>query len=301
MGMPTIKIQRYSTTGGTEDAPPVGKFWAGYIEPENKQWILYIKEDGTPFFFGSRDPETGACTEPPISVRVNGEECTSRHCMGDEVRVEFNPTMGKFLIGTICGVTFTDYGKVLYDVRFEVPDLTNETPGGGTIIRNVDSAFVSPLSEEGATGVPCCERDWDKDGNCDRHASPGVPRHPLIKVTLDTDEEALLEELERETRYAQVPTERLTRFPVRKEVEVQGEWREIPLTFRNRSQGGMLPMIDPETGVKSYPPRETQANFDLDKLAEIWPEKYGQMAQALRDAVSERSGEGCSGLPDGRS
>lgn len=251
--MKGIKIHRYSTTGGTEQAPPVGKYWAGYVEPEDKRWILFIQEDGTPFFFGSRDPETGACTEPPISVRVNGQECSSRHGMGAEVRVEFNPTMGKFLIGTVCGVKFTDYGKVLYDVRFEVPDLTNETPGGSTIIHDVDSAFVSPFPE--------------------------------------TEEEVC----------APTSASRAARFPLKKEGDGEEESRVVPApAFKTKADGGSSLIKGPEAPVPAWHPRETQANFDLDKLAEIWPEKYGEMAAALRGAVVERTEEGCSQLPDGR-
>lgn len=253
MGMPKIKISRYSATGGTENAPPVGKYWAGYVEPEDKRWILYIQEDGTPFFFGSRDPETGACTEPPISVRVNGLECYSRHGMGAEVRVEFNPTMGKFLIGTVCGVKFTDYGKVLYDVRFEVPDLSGETPGGSTIIHDVDSAFVSPLDEP--------------------------------------EEEACTSTSEARAR----------RFPLKREGDGEEEIRVVPApSFRTKAVPNPTLMTGPELPVPASGPRETQANFDLDKLAEIWPERYGEMAQAIRASVVEKTEVTCSQLPDGR-
>jgi hypothetical protein len=57
--MPRITIARYNTTGGTATAPPVGKFYAGYLEPEDKRWILYIGVDGTPQFFGKRDANGG--------------------------------------------------------------------------------------------------------------------------------------------------------------------------------------------------------------------------------------------------
>ena len=37
------------------------KVWAGYVEPEDRSWILYIPADGgEPVLFTSRDPETGA-------------------------------------------------------------------------------------------------------------------------------------------------------------------------------------------------------------------------------------------------
>lgn len=59
MAMPKIKIGRYETTGGTAAAPPVGAEWAGWIEPEDKSWILFIRKDGRPSFFSSRDKDGG--------------------------------------------------------------------------------------------------------------------------------------------------------------------------------------------------------------------------------------------------
>jgi hypothetical protein len=50
--MPKIKIGRYT------EADQTG--YAGWIEPEDRRWILFVKHDGTPVFFPRRDPHTGA-------------------------------------------------------------------------------------------------------------------------------------------------------------------------------------------------------------------------------------------------
>lgn len=44
--MDNIAVHRY-------DDPKVG--WAGYIEPEDGSWILFIGFDGKPVFFGERE------------------------------------------------------------------------------------------------------------------------------------------------------------------------------------------------------------------------------------------------------
>ena len=39
----------------------VRRRWAGWLEPEDKTWIAFIREeDGVPVFYLNRDPETGA-------------------------------------------------------------------------------------------------------------------------------------------------------------------------------------------------------------------------------------------------
>ena len=42
--------------------------YRGYIQPQDLGWILYIRDDGTPEFYASRDPETGAVLSPPATV-----------------------------------------------------------------------------------------------------------------------------------------------------------------------------------------------------------------------------------------
>lgn len=67
MAMPKIKIGRYETTGGTAAAPPVGAEWAGWIEPEDKIWILFIRQDGRPSFFSKRDKDGGVVGAPALT------------------------------------------------------------------------------------------------------------------------------------------------------------------------------------------------------------------------------------------
>lgn len=54
--MPRIKIGRYDTEG--PDA--VGQYYSGWVEPEDRSWILFIDVEGKPHFFPERDPQTGA-------------------------------------------------------------------------------------------------------------------------------------------------------------------------------------------------------------------------------------------------
>lgn len=44
--------------------------WAGYIEPEDKSWVMYIGLDGRPLVFLNRDPETGAVLPDDPEERV---------------------------------------------------------------------------------------------------------------------------------------------------------------------------------------------------------------------------------------
>lgn len=50
--MQNISIQRY--------APDAGHGFSGCIEPEDRSWILFLRDDGEPVFFAKRDAETGA-------------------------------------------------------------------------------------------------------------------------------------------------------------------------------------------------------------------------------------------------
>lgn len=120
--MPRIIIGRYSSRGGTSSAPPVGQEWRGWIEPEDKSWIVFIAADGSPVFYGRREA-SGAVVEPDVGAMVNGR-FVSAWGMGEAV-------VFRSLEATVAGVTFTDRGKVLYDL-----DL------GDTRLERVDSAFV---------------------------------------------------------------------------------------------------------------------------------------------------------------
>lgn len=48
--MSNIKVGRYQSECG----------YQGWIEPEDKSWIIFVKEDGRVEIFDKRDPETGA-------------------------------------------------------------------------------------------------------------------------------------------------------------------------------------------------------------------------------------------------
>ena len=51
--MENIKIGRYQD-------PAMRKHWQGWIEPEDKSWIVFVRADGTPKVFLDREAETGA-------------------------------------------------------------------------------------------------------------------------------------------------------------------------------------------------------------------------------------------------
>lgn len=57
--MQNIIVGRYSKQS-TDGAPGLGAEWQGWIEPEDKSWIMFIDSDGKPWVFLNRDPETGA-------------------------------------------------------------------------------------------------------------------------------------------------------------------------------------------------------------------------------------------------
>lgn len=50
--MQNINVHRYQN--------PKATGWAGYIEPGDKSWIMYVALDGKPLVYLHRDLETGA-------------------------------------------------------------------------------------------------------------------------------------------------------------------------------------------------------------------------------------------------
>lgn len=50
--MKNISVQRY--------APSAGHGFSGCIEPEDRSWVLFIRDGGDAVFFSKRDPKTGA-------------------------------------------------------------------------------------------------------------------------------------------------------------------------------------------------------------------------------------------------
>lgn len=158
--MPKIAVGRYSAKGGTKSAPPVGAEWLGWLEPEDKSWILWVKRDGTPVFYGQREAD-GTVVEPEMSAMVGGR-FVSAWAMGQDVFVTFAD--GKQRVdGTIAGVTFTNYGKVLYDI--EVPVVFNGRQEGTTVLERVDSVFVCRDPGGGSAPVKAVDKVLAGSGN----------------------------------------------------------------------------------------------------------------------------------------
>jgi len=63
--MQNINVHRYEPPVLAED----GIGWAGYVEPEDKTWILFIGEGRDPLLWPNRDPETGAVIGEPATVK----------------------------------------------------------------------------------------------------------------------------------------------------------------------------------------------------------------------------------------
>ena len=51
MAQTKINVHRYTQ-------PQPG--YAGYIEPEGRQWVVFFTDEGECLFYADRDPETGA-------------------------------------------------------------------------------------------------------------------------------------------------------------------------------------------------------------------------------------------------
>lgn len=51
--MCNIRVSRY-------DDPAAAGGWAGWIEPEDRSWIVFVHSDGTVRAYLRRDPATGA-------------------------------------------------------------------------------------------------------------------------------------------------------------------------------------------------------------------------------------------------
>lgn len=51
--MGNITVTRYPD-------PAAAGGWDGYIEPGDKAWIVFVRQDGPPVMFTDRDPVTGA-------------------------------------------------------------------------------------------------------------------------------------------------------------------------------------------------------------------------------------------------
>jgi hypothetical protein len=51
--MGNITVGRYDRPGSTG--------YQGWVEPEDRSWVMFVRNDGSPVVFLDRDPETGAC------------------------------------------------------------------------------------------------------------------------------------------------------------------------------------------------------------------------------------------------
>lgn len=62
MGMCNITVSRYEPSPKplVEGVSDIADFWQGFIEPEDRSWIMFIAADGSPTVFLDRDPVTGA-------------------------------------------------------------------------------------------------------------------------------------------------------------------------------------------------------------------------------------------------
>lgn len=56
-GMKNILVKRYAN-------PEAVGGWAGWIEPEDRSWIVYLDVEGKPLVFLDRDPNNGAARGP---------------------------------------------------------------------------------------------------------------------------------------------------------------------------------------------------------------------------------------------
>lgn len=57
MDMPKMKVGRYDEKQSTG--------YAGYVEPEDRSWILFVTRDGKPVLYTDRDPKTGIVLSLP--------------------------------------------------------------------------------------------------------------------------------------------------------------------------------------------------------------------------------------------
>ena len=73
-------------------------------------------------------------------------DSNSRHKMGDNIVLNFF-SCGRIFNGIICGFKYTDYGKVLYDIKLK-PFSTGPDTDFSTVLKDVDSYFVQKLEEQ---------------------------------------------------------------------------------------------------------------------------------------------------------
>ncbi len=63
--MQNILVGRYGPGDGhIQPDGSIVREWAGWIEPEDKGWIMFVRVDGSPLVFLNRDPVTGGILDP---------------------------------------------------------------------------------------------------------------------------------------------------------------------------------------------------------------------------------------------
>lgn len=64
--MQNIHVGRYSkeAIGGV---PGAGVDWQGWVEPDDRTWIVFVRSDGSPIVFLNRDPQTGAVLDEAVA------------------------------------------------------------------------------------------------------------------------------------------------------------------------------------------------------------------------------------------
>ena len=65
--MCNITVGRYQSGPVTPDVSDVTESWQGWIEPDDRSWIMFIAADGSPVVFLHRDQETGAVLDAPAA------------------------------------------------------------------------------------------------------------------------------------------------------------------------------------------------------------------------------------------
>lgn len=67
--MQAIHVHRYPKATEAErgtwppDVADVSDHWQGWVEPDDRSWILFVAVDGTVTMFDHRDPVTGAVVD----------------------------------------------------------------------------------------------------------------------------------------------------------------------------------------------------------------------------------------------
>lgn len=74
-------------------------------------------------------------------------DTSSRHKMGDTIILDFF-NCGKLATGTISGIKYTDYGKVLYDITLHPFANEKENEELKTILKDIDSYFIKTEYDE---------------------------------------------------------------------------------------------------------------------------------------------------------